>query len=373
LNISALYETLLEKAEAHGFPIRGGLDIDSAQGDLALHVERYDQWLAQGFDGKMAYLRRGRDRRADPRLVFPKAQSIFCVAAPYRRAPLGDGNGGPRYARYIQGRDYHDRILERLERLLQEARADHPSLEWKICVDTSAVLERSWATLAGLGWIGKNKTLIHPKHGSYLFIAEALLSAPLGRGPSPLPNYCGNCTRCLDACPTRAFSSSGALDSRRCISYWTLENRGALEISDEEREKIGPWVAGCDICQEVCPFNIKPSREAQPEFEIQGESAASVDWLSLLRETPDQYRERVRDSALNRVKPEQFSRNLAIVFANAGPEAWTPDAREEAVRRSCEETDPAARAEWERTVSLLTSLQTSSRKDELEPYPRPGK
>jgi len=342
-----LHETLLKKAADYGFPLRGGLDIDSVTQELAQHVERYDSWLARGYAGEMEYLHRGRDRRADPRLVFPKAQSVFCVAMPYWKAAIGDGQTGPRYARYLKGRDYHELIAENIESLLREVRIEHPALEWKICVDTSAILERSWAALAGLGWIGKNTTLIHPKYGSYLFIAEALLSEPVGLGPRPLPNYCGNCTRCLDACPTRAFAGAGLLDARRCISYWTLENRGKLAISDQDRSKIGPWIAGCDVCQEVCPFNTKPVRDSADD------PVALDDWESLLRETPEEYRVRARDSALSRVKPVQFSRNLAIALANADPSSWTETLRTEAKRRARDEQDDAAREEWGRCVERM--------------------
>lgn len=342
-----LHETLLKKATDHGFPLRGALDIDSVTQELARHVERYDSWIASGYAGEMEYLRRGRDRRADPRLVFPKAQSVFCVAMPYWKAAIGDGRTGPRYARYLKGRDYHEQLAENLESLLREVRIEHPELEWKICVDTSAILERSWAALAGLGWIGKNTTLINPKYGSYLFIAEALLSEPVGRGPNPLPNYCGNCTRCLDACPTRAFAGAGLLDARRCISYWTLENRGKLAISDQERSKVGAWVAGCDVCQEVCPFNTKPVRESADD------PVRPDDWETLLRETPEEYRARARESALSRVKPGQFSRNLAIALANADPSSWTETLRAEAERRARDEQDDSAREEWARCVNRM--------------------
>jgi len=326
----------------------------------------------------MAYLRRGRERRADPRLVFPVAQSIFCVAVPYERLARGETNTsqGPRYARYLRGKDYHDVIAERLERLMQEVAAEWSArgggtqvkapLTWKVCVDTSAILERSWAALTGLGWIGKNTTLINPKLGSYLFLGEVLISQKVDQGPAPLPNYCGSCTKCLTSCPTSAFTTSGVLDSRRCISYWTLEKRGELALNKEDRRAIGTWVAGCDICQEVCPFNLKPAREEvagiDPELPykslggILADATSLTEWKKLLKESVEAYKLRVQDSALNRVKPQQFSRNLAIALSNA-VSTFTSEQLEELrpliERKTKEETDPAALQEWQRVRTAL--------------------
>ncbi len=313
-----LHDALVNAARDEGFPLAGAVDIDLAKRELTTHVERYDDWLKNGYAGAMDYLVRGRDRRADPRLVFPKAQSVFCVALPYPAAPSpGDAHSRPRYARYLNGGDYHKTIPPRLERVLENAKraTGLAELEWKVCVDTSAVLERAWAALAGLGWVGKNSLLIHPQLGSYLFLAEAFLSLPTGRAPSPLPNYCGNCTRCLSACPTNAIVAPGVLDSNRCIAYLTLEKRGELNLTPELSQAMGTWVAGCDICQEVCPFNTKAAR-AGTEAPIEG-AVTLDDWAALEAESEEAYRARVKDSALKRVKPEQFRRNLAIAKRNS--------------------------------------------------------
>jgi epoxyqueuosine reductase len=363
-----LYPLLLQTAERHGFPLSGALDLqsamespDSAQpAPFTRHIERMDKWLANNFEGDMAYLRRGRDRRADPRAVFPKAQSIFCVAVPYGKQALGGpAEKGPRYARYLKSRDYHESIAVRLESLMSDVQSQwkETPLEWKICVDTSAVLERSWAALAGLGWIGKNTTLINPKYGSYLFLGEVLLSERVHQGPKLMPNYCGHCTKCLSTCPTQAFTEPGTLDSRRCISYWTLEKRGDLALSDSDRSKMGTWVAGCDVCQEVCPFNLKPARgELSEEKKETDEDDATLlsDWKSLLEESESQYVGRVRRSALSRVKAAQFSRNLAIVLQNVEPDAWTPGLVDAAKRKTEIETDVVAKAEWLRLMNRLS-------------------
>lgn len=356
-----LSECLEDCALEEDFALAGVVDLDLATEAMQSHVARYDRWIQEGRAGAMQYLERGRDRRADPRIVFPEARSVLCVAIPYPKRPGGAPTAleGPRYARYISGRDYHEEIAERLERVMQNAaqRSDLGSeLKWKVCVDTSAVLERSWAALAGLGWIGKNTLLIHPKHGSYLFLGEVLINQATGQGPRPLPDYCGHCTRCLDACPTKAFTEPHWLDSRRCISYWTLEKRGTLDLSEKDKSAIGAWVAGCDICQEVCPFNRKPVREALGTEVAPVTSADNLmQWQELLSEQLPEYKQRISESALSRVKPAQFSRNLAIALANAALEHRVmllplKPLVEERVRV---EVDPDARVEWVRCLACF--------------------
>ena len=357
--MAGLHSLLIDAAKAEGFPLAGALDIDSVVPAFQNHVSRYDDWLSKGYDAAMSYLRRGRDRRADPRQVFPEAQSILCVAMPYPASAAGslDPKSGPRYARYLRRQDYHDDIAQRLERVMTQVASVQgvSDLKWKVCVDTSAVLERSWAALAGLGWIGKNTLLIHPHYGSYLFLGEVLINQATGRGPTPLPNYCGNCTRCLNACPTKAFTEPGVLDSNRCVSYWTLEKRGELPINEEQKRSIGTWIAGCDICQEVCPFNTKASRSS--EGETQNGATRVRDWRGLLEESPEQYKARIQDSALSRVKPAQFSRNLAITLTNAvlaDPDgSWIAPLRPLIEKRFVAEMDPVAKEEWARLISNI--------------------
>lgn len=365
------HSLLLKCAVEEGFPLAGALDIDTVLGgELNAHVERYDEWLGKEYEGAMSYLRRGRDRRADPRVVFPEAQSILCVAMPYPVLPAGesDPSKGPRYARYLRRQDYHDEMAEKLERLMKRVAEEwnvHAAkpLTWKVCVDTSAILERSWATLAGLGWIGKNSLLINPQYGSYLFLGDVLVSEKTGQGPKPIKNYCGNCTRCLDSCPTSAFVKPGMLDANRCIAYWTLEKRGSLSMLDEkQKSSIGTWIAGCDVCQEVCPFNTKPVRAALSHGEAEKmpaiDAATSLrEWRELLEETLDQYKTRIKDSSLSRVKPGQFSRNLAIALGNAvlmsSDRSWVNELRELVARRVEVETDPDARVEWVRCLEIF--------------------
>jgi epoxyqueuosine reductase len=405
----SLESLLVECALQEGFPLAGSVDFDLAFGDSAHAprgpnffqepIQQFDDWIAAGFSGSMDYLARGRNRRADPRLVFPPAQSIFCVAIPYPRRAAGAKSSaeGPRYSRYLQGGDYHVVIAEKLERVMQAVKSrwngtptsmlpaaftpsspvEPAELSWKICVDTSAVLEKSWAALAGLGWIGKNTLLIHPKLGSYLFLGEVLINQKTGRSPAPLPNYCGNCTRCLDACPTQAFQKPHQLDSNRCISYWTLEKRGELPMTQLDRKKIGSWVAGCDVCQEVCPFNLKPVKQEELLRSLLPEDAALSasrnatalnTWAALLEESPDEYKARVKNSAMKRIKPAQFSRNLAVALTQLIQQsAKDPDTQAvieslspQIKGRLSREEDAIAKTDWQACVNILSGQITQS-------------
>ncbi len=300
-----------------GFDLAGIVDIESQLQDpdsiFQQSVRHYDAWLSQGHAGEMEYLKRGRDRRANPKLVFPEVKSVLSVVLRYPSAPLGSVNPeeGVRYARYLRGGDYHTVIADQLESVLQSI-ATH-DLKWKICVDTSAVLERTWAYLCGLGWIGKNTLLIHPKLGSYLLLGTVFLNQESGQPVQPLPDFCGNCSRCLEGCPTKAFVKPHELDSTKCISYLTLEKRGEFSIEEKQLKRMGNWVAGCDICQEVCPFNLKISKTDL----LPAEQSFPDTWVDLTAESHEDYRARIKKTALSRIKPAEFKRNLKQAHLNS--------------------------------------------------------
>ncbi len=304
-------ELLFREIKSAGFPLVGAVDIDLARENFQLHTERYEKWIHSGFHAEMGYLVRGLDRRKDPRLVLPGVKSVITVAIPYRRnpsLPLETEKGlTPRYARYLEGPDYHTYIPELLSPIFDKW-ATALSTKWKICVDTSAVLERSWAALTGLGWLGKNTLLINPKFGSYLFIGVIFLDRATGIPPAPIPNFCGHCTSCLDGCPTNAFPEPGTLDSNRCISYLTLEKRGEWDSLDPPI--TSPWVAGCDICQEVCPFNRKPSLLEDHWPKSEKDTSLLTDWNALKNENSEKYSNRVKHSALKRIKYPDMQRNI---------------------------------------------------------------
>lgn len=357
LSSQSFLEVLFGATRAEGFDAFGAVDVGRVSPELwSQHVSRYDQWLAQGLHGQMEYLARGRDRRNDIKQVFAPVKSVLSVALAYSRLQPEQTlkEHGPKYARYLQGADYHLELPKKLEQVMSRVKLEFPDLQYKICVDTSAVLERSWAALAGLGWIGKNTLLIHPKHGSYLFLGEVLMNFETGLAPKPLSNLCGHCSRCLDACPSQAFTQPGVLDSRKCISYQTLERK-----SFETLPSHG-WIAGCDVCQEVCPFNIK----AVTQEALLGPKAADprllVRWDELLEEEEAQYQERVKNSALSRVKPDRFRRNLSQILLDQLKKMSLQERSQVALeikdlvlKKQMREIQKEVASNWERILSLL--------------------
>jgi len=281
----------------------------------------FDDWRSRGFAGEMSYLtdRRG-DVRADPRNLLPSAQTIVCVAKLYNTphahsTELRDRSRGW-ISRYAWGADYHDVVRDGLERLAEKIAAIHGEpFEWKICVDTAPLLERSYARLAGLGWIGKNTCLINQEAGSWFFLGELLLGLPLAVD-APEPDRCGTCTRCIDACPTQALvaAQNGAwmLDARRCISYLTIEKRGPID--SDLAARMGDHIFGCDICQDVCPWNRRAPENADPAFEP---ANFAPELKSLARLSEDEFRSRFRRTPIWRAKHAGFLRNVAIATENA--------------------------------------------------------
>jgi epoxyqueuosine reductase len=307
---SSFKEVLQKTARDFGeFEDFGFVDIELARSKFSNHTDRYRNWLDAGFFGEMQYLKRGLERRENLELLLPGARSVFAVLEPYSTRPLG---GDVRFARYLREGDYHATLKSKLESFVAELKKSRPELRAKVCVDTSAVLERSWAALSGLGWIGKNTLLIHPQLGSYHFIGVVIFDQETGEAPALIKNYCGNCDRCLRACPTQAFIEPSLLDARKCISYLTLEYRGDIDAS----VNTGPWVAGCDVCQEVCPFNLKRVKLEGVDGAHRGDGTSifELDPSALQSLTEDQYRSLVQRSSLSRVKYPAFRRNLSKIL-----------------------------------------------------------
>jgi epoxyqueuosine reductase len=279
------------------------------------------EWVAAGMAGSMGYLTDHRASiRADPRRLLPSARSIVCFAKSYNSGP--DAPGGGAISRYAQGDDYHDVLRRRLLDFVARMKAEFGDFEHKVCIDTSPLLERSYARLAGLGWIGKNTCLINQQHGSYVFLAEVLVSLEL-EPDMPAPYRCGTCTRCIDACPTDAIVPGGystQLDSRRCISYLTIELRGS--VPEELRAGIGRQVFGCDICQEVCPWNWKAAIAKEEPSLLN--SDPSVDFAEFALMSPEEFRAAFRRTPVWRTKYSGFLRNLAIAMGNSLDEQYRP-------------------------------------------------
>ena len=268
------------------------------------HAAAFERWLDAGSAGTMDYLAETRAERLDPARLLPGCRSVIAVALNYARGDEPEWRGVARYAR---GADYHDTMRPRLHALRDYVSAA-AGAQSRASLDTSAVLERDLAAAAGLGWIGKNTNLITPGLGSYYFIGLVLTTAELPADDAQ-PDRCGTCTACLDACPTSAFDGPYALDARRCIAYLTIEHRGP--IPEALHAPIGDWLFGCDVCQEVCPWNrhAPPARASAPATPPPPPEV-------LVAMTDDEFRLRFRGSPLKRARREGLARNAAIVIAN---------------------------------------------------------
>jgi epoxyqueuosine reductase len=281
------------------------------------HGPAFARWLDAGHGGTLEYLARTRAERLEPERLLPGARSVVAAALLY-----GDGEpapdrdpAGPRVARYARGRDYHDVMRPRLRELATfiDRAAGARS---RAAVDTSAVLERDLAARAGLGWIGKNTNLLSPALGSYFFIGVVLTTAELPHDAAQ-PDRCGTCRACLDACPTAAFAGPWVLDARRCISYLTIEHRGPIDPA--LRPHLGQWLFGCDVCQEVCPWNRRAPATREPAF-----GGAAPDPVEVLAMDEAAFRARFRSTALWRARRGGLRRDAAVALGNAGDAASLP-------------------------------------------------
>jgi epoxyqueuosine reductase len=273
----------------------------------------FREWLDRGYAGGMAYLNRSADRRADVRNVIPTARTVIVTATVYNtNRPYSTECKEPdraHIARYAWGDDYHDVVGRRMEQLLDWMRTTSTEpFEARAYVDTGPVQERVYAQYAGIGWIGKNTCVINPEKGSWIFLAEIICSLDL-ECDRPAFDQCGTCTLCIEACPTKAIVAPGVLDSTRCISYLTIEHRG--DVSEEFREQIGRHVYGCDICQEVCPWNATPAVSEDPAWQPRP-AWDGVSVSELAARNDDELRVAMRRSAMQRTKVAGLRRNLKV-------------------------------------------------------------
>ncbi|MEE9212552.1 MAG: tRNA epoxyqueuosine(34) reductase QueG, partial [Phycisphaeraceae bacterium] len=305
------------------------------------HADFIRNWLADGKHGQMHYLGRHLEQRLDPSAMLPGAKSIICVAdrhatqaqspKPQGRVPAG------RIARYAWGDDYHTIIKKRLFELADALRTQYPTHEFRAAVDTAPILEREHAARAGLGWVGKHTLLIHPKLGSYLLLGEIVttlvIQASSEAGLAAVTDHCGTCTRCIDACPTYCISPY-QLDAARCISYLTIEHRDAIDPS--LHNAMGDWITGCDVCQQVCPFNRDHEIEVEsPKSQVQSPSpqiqnphaeirnlyaarppAPAIRLLDVLNWDAKDRQKAFARSALKRIKLDMLKRNALIAAGN---------------------------------------------------------
>ncbi len=344
---------LKQTCQEAGFPIVGITDQTEAQ-----RWEQLDEWLRKGHHGTMQYLEKRKEAYRSVESILPQCRSIIMLGMPYSKRyrskdPAGiqdevepqreqQSRGYGKVARYAAGSvDYHDLIRERLRNISDWIRGEVPGCRVRGVVDTAPMLEREFAQVSGLGWIGKNTLLINRTLGSYFFLAAILVDLPLVPDLPWKTDHCGSCRACLDACPTQAFPEPRVLDATRCISYWTIENRDV--VPESIQSSMGSWVFGCDVCQEVCPWNRKPEPIVLPELQATNEQG-NLNIENMLSMSEEEFRQRFRSLPIYRTRWEGMLRNAAIVAGNGGfvecKEALTKLATQsdsERVKRTAEE------------------------------------
>jgi len=287
-----------------------------------LHYDTFFEWVENGYAADMQYLKREDtlSKRANPSQILPDCKSIIVFALPYTPSQR-QNNPDPKVASYALGLDYHEVIPSLLEKIIEliKNRINWDRLNFKIYTDTGPILERDFAQKAGLGWIGKNSCLITPDLGSYVFLSEILINVEFDSDPIFETDHCGTCTRCLEACPTACILPDRTIDSNKCISYLTIENRKS--ISKEYRKAVNDWIFGCDICQQVCPWNIRFAKTPKTNyFEIQ-ENIKSIEFSRALKMEKSQFKKEFENSPILRSKYEGFIRNF-LIYAN---NYWQPE------------------------------------------------
>jgi epoxyqueuosine reductase len=302
------------RAMSLGFDLVGIADASPSK-----YRQYYRDWLDDGRAGTMQWLHRRFDERTDVTTYMPGAKSVICVAVNYHTslAPLPPASSNGKVARYALGDDYHEHMTAKLRALADWLRDIAPEAQTRCGVDTAPIMEKELAARAGVGWIGKNTCVINPHIGSWLLLGEIVTTLDLPHD-EPSIDRCGTCRRCIDACPTAAITAEYQLDARRCISYLTIEHRG--DIEPNLKSQISDWLFGCDICQDVCPWNSKAPLAIAPELQPRFASG-SLDVEQVQQWGDEEYRTTLRHSAMKRVKLPILQRNAHIVAANAAARA----------------------------------------------------
>jgi epoxyqueuosine reductase len=272
-------------------------------------ARRLEAWLNKGMNGKMSYMANHFDKRTDPRKLVEGAKSVISLTYNYFTEAKQTDETAPKISKYAYGTDYHFVVKDKLKQLLHFINDEIGEVSGRAFVDSAPVLERDWAKRSGLGWVGKNTLLINPKRGSYFFLAELILDLELV-GDNPIRDHCGRCRRCIDACPTEAISPKGyVVDGSKCISYLTIELKADEKIPPQYKDQMSGWMFGCDICQDVCPWNRFSKRHEEPQFEPHPDllTMTKEEWLDISEEV---FREIFKKSPVKRAKYEGLKRNI---------------------------------------------------------------
>ena len=352
--MSALANELKQEAARLGFAISGVCPAVSPAG-----VTRFREWLELGYGGEMHYLASRVEAYKHPESVLEGVRSIVVLAMPYlTEEPASCQPGQGRVSRYAWGEDYHDLIRDRLNQLSGWLLHCEPAARVRGIVDTAPLLEREFAQLAGLGWIGKNTLLLNKELGSYFFLAALLTDLELEYDQPHESAHCGTCRACLDACPTDAFVDAYVLDARKCISYLTIELKGS--IPEELRPGVGDWLLGCDICQEVCPWNHRAPASDEPSLQPT-EEMNPVDLAELFYLDDETFRQRFRRTPLWRPKRRGILRNAAIILGNQRDSGSVP-----ALQRGLTDAEPLVREACGWALKEIATNQPNLRSESLD-------
>ena len=276
---------------------------------LSEEAKNFEKWLSNGYQGSMSYLERNIDKRLDPTLLVPGSKSVISLAFNYFPPKKLIENNNFIISKYAYGKDYHKVLKKKLKKLLFLMRERIGDIEGRVFVDSAPIHERAWAKLSGLGWVGKNSLLINKNQGSYFFLAEIICDLEL-EYDEPVLNRCGNCSRCIDACPTGAITKAQVINAKKCISYLTIENKD--NIPEELNDSMNNSIFGCDVCQDVCPWNKNSKPHDEIEFLPKNKlrKLRKKDWVELTEETFDRIFE---GSAIKRTKYKGLKRNIRAV------------------------------------------------------------
>ncbi len=306
--MSLTKEIVTEEAKRLGFDLAGFAKADL----LDYEFQALENWLWQNYNSDMKYMERNLEKRRDVRQILPEAKSIISLGMNYYTDVQHQGNiSSGKISRYAWGKDYHLIIWEKLDELISSLNKLDVTFEAKSFVDTGPIMDKAWAIRAGIGWMGKHSNIINRQLGSWIFLATLITNYDFDYN-EPIQNFCGNCTKCIDACPTNAIVENYVVDSNRCISYLTIENKG--EIPEEFDGKFNGWLFGCDICQDVCPWNFKFATEtANPEFQPR-KGNVEINLEDVLNISQDEFDERFFDSPVSRAKLKGLKRNAEFLL-----------------------------------------------------------
>ncbi len=300
-------EIVIEKAKQIGFDLVGFAKAE----ELKNETEKLNEWLELGYHADMKYMSQNLEKRKDIKNILSSAESVISLGLNYYTDESHSHiTSKGKISRYAWGKDYHLIIWEKLDKLIEELKKIRPDFEAASYVDTGPVMDKVWAVKSSLGWLGKHTNVINREIGSWFFIANIICNKKFKYG-NPIEDYCGSCTACIDACPTNAIVKPYVLDSNKCISYLTIENKG--EISKEFKGKFDNWIFGCDICQDICPWNNKFSTETINNNFIPQNSNKEIEFDEIMEMTQEQFSKRFKNSPVKRTKLKGLKRNASFI------------------------------------------------------------